>query len=263
MEDKELQLENGNYTRIINKSLDELVKIPLLGVELAICLFVVRKTWGYNKTSDQISITQFEHGVKRSRPTVVKALKNLQLVNILQLVKVGSSKSQSSEWKFNKYYKKWTFNNPLVKPPELVKYNDPTSKEKLSQLVKIPKHTKNNTKNNIQKKVAQAPTPSLITKYFFKGVHDLKEKVESKEAVHTRRFLQELETKYPEADKSTIWKEIKKFHDYWTELNGSGTKQKWQTEKTFQVERRLVTWFGRIETFTSLPIKNSTEVVQL
>lgn len=155
MEDKELQLENGNYTRIVNKVLDELVKVSLLGVELSICIFVIRKTWGYNKTSDQISISQIEQGVKRSRPTVVKALKNLQLVNILQLVKVGSSKSQSSEWKFNKHYTKWTFNNKLVNTPELVKYNDPTSKEKLSQLVKTPKHTKDNTKEK-QKKVILA-----------------------------------------------------------------------------------------------------------
>jgi len=262
MEEKDLQLENGNYTRIVNKVLDELVKIPLLGVELSICIFVIRKTWGYSKKSDQISISQFEKGVKRSRPTIVKALKNLQLVNILQLVKVGSSKSQSSEWKFNKMYKEWTFNNKLVNTPELVKYNDPTSKEKLSQLVKTPKHTKDNTKDNIQKKEeVNLPSDkneldlSILTKTFFKGVQDLrtsqneKRPVESEEGKITQKFLKELQEKYPDAPKDLLWTEIQKFERYWTEKNKTGKQQLWEMNKTFEVDRRLVTWFGRIKSF--------------
>lgn len=268
MEDKELQLESGNYTRIVNKVLDELVKIPLLGVELSICIFVIRKTWGYNKKSDQISISQFEQGIKRSRPTVVKALKNLQLVNILQLVKVGSSKSQSNEWKFNKKYKEWAFNDKLVNIPELVKYNDPTSKEKLSQLVKIPKHTKDNTKYNIQKKervnsphtkkneiIKVDRTPSILTKTFFKGVQDLRESakekkpVTSEEGKTTQMFLKELQTKYPDAPKDLLWTEIQKFERYWTEKNKTGKKELWEMQKTFEVDRRLVMWFGRIKSF--------------
>lgn len=265
--DNELQLENGNYTRIVNKVLDELVKIPLLGVELSICIFVIRKTWGYSKKSDQISISQFEKGVNRSRPTIVKALKNLQLVNILQLVKVGSSKIQSSEWKFNKKYKEWAFNTKLVNIPELVKYNDPTSKEKLSQLVKTPKHTKDNTKDNIQKKgrvnspntqnevVKVERTPAILTKTFFKGVQDLRRSqaekipVESEEGKITQKFLKELQEKYPEAPKNVIWGEIQKFERYWTEKNKTGKKELWEMQKTFEVDRRLVTWFGRVKGF--------------
>ncbi len=266
MEDKDLQLENGNYTRIVNKVLDELVKIPLLGVELSICIFVIRKTWGYTKKSDQISISQFEQGVKRSRPTVVKALKNLQLVNILQLVKVGSSKSQSSEWKFNKKYKEWAFNKQPVNIPELVKYNDPTSKEKLSQLVKTPKHTKDNTKDKQKKERVNSPLaqnevveieriPAIITNTFFKGIQDLREsskdkkQVESDEGKITQKFLKELQVKYPDAPKDLLWSEIQKFERYWTEKNKTGRKQLWEMQKTFEVDRRLVTWFGRIKSF--------------
>lgn len=151
--DKELQIEGGNYTRIVNKIIDELVKTPLLGAELSICFFVIRKTYGYHKKEDEISLSQFEEGVKRSRPTVVKALKNLQLVNILQLVKVGNSKMASNIWKFNKYYKTWQ----LVKPSQLVKNRAPTSKEKLFQLVKTPLHTKDNTKDNTKDIAGEAP----------------------------------------------------------------------------------------------------------
>ncbi len=40
--------------------------------------------------------------------------------------------------------------------------------------------------------------------------------------------------------------EFAKFVSYWTELNGTGKKQKWQLQKTFEVRRRLATWFANI-----------------
>lgn len=39
--------------------------------------------------------------------------------------------------------------------------------------------------------------------------------------------------------------ELIKFSAYWTELNGAGTKMRWQMEKTFEIRRRLKTWFDR------------------
>jgi hypothetical protein len=51
-----------------------------------------------------------------------------------------------------------------------------------------------------------------------------------------------------------VKREIKAFINYWTELNGTGKKQRWQMEKVFQVKRRLATWFGRSSQF-----KNSKE----
>ena len=44
-------------------------------------------------------------------------------------------------------------------------------------------------------------------------------------------------------------REIGKFIGYWTELNPSGTKQRWQMQKTFEVNKRLATWFGNSEKF--------------
>lgn len=39
--------------------------------------------------------------------------------------------------------------------------------------------------------------------------------------------------------------EISKFVSYWTEPNKSGTKQRWEMEKTFDLNRRIRTWFDR------------------
>jgi hypothetical protein len=43
--------------------------------------------------------------------------------------------------------------------------------------------------------------------------------------------------------------EIKKFVMYWTELNSTGKKQRWEMEKTFEVKRRLTTWFAKVSQF--------------
>lgn len=49
--------------------------------------------------------------------------------------------------------------------------------------------------------------------------------------------------------KELVISEFDKFILYWTELNGSGTKQRWQQQSTFEVKRRLVTWLGKFNSF--------------
>ena len=43
--------------------------------------------------------------------------------------------------------------------------------------------------------------------------------------------------------------EIDRFVMYWTEPNKSGTKERWELEKTFDVKRRLLNWFRNINKF--------------
>ena len=88
-------------------------------------------------------------------------------------------------------------------------------------------------------------TPQTIAKDFFKGVSDL---IEGKSSPALQEQLNKI------ADdrlvpKEILWAEIKKFHYFWTELNGTGKKQRWQMEKTFEVNRRLITWFSRCKDF--------------
>lgn len=143
MNNEELQVESGNFTRIINPLIEELIKLPFKGCELAVALFIIRKTYGFNKTKDEISLTQFQLGLARSRQTIVTALKNLQLVNVARLVKQGDSKKHSNCWEINKYYNTWE----LVKLPRLVKRKGSTSLTEGPQLVYIPRHTIDNTKD--------------------------------------------------------------------------------------------------------------------
>lgn len=102
-----LQVENGNFTRIVNPLIDRLLLIPFKGCELAVALFIIRKTYGYHKTQDEISLQQICKGINKSKPTVLVALKNLQLVKLALLVKQGNTKGDCNIWKINKYHDTW------------------------------------------------------------------------------------------------------------------------------------------------------------
>lgn len=138
----ELQVENGHFTRIVNPLLENLIKVPFKGCELSIAIFIIRKTYGFNKIEDEISISQIMQGVNRSRQTVVTGLKNLQLVNILRLVKKGNAKGVSNIWAINKYYNTWK----VVNMVRLVKRNVKPSLMEAQNLVKTGRHTKDITK---------------------------------------------------------------------------------------------------------------------
>lgn len=97
----------------------------------------------------------------------------------------------------------------------------------------------------------KTPPPSHKAIQFFMGVQHLRDKKTSLEADEVRDFLLSLTNKYPKVSKQTMWEEIRKFEMYWTELNATGTKERWQKEPTFQVERRLVTWFSKKKEFSS------------
>lgn len=146
MTKEELQVENGNFTRIINPLIDNLIKVPFKGCEVAVALFIIRKTYGFNKKQDEISLSQFEEAVGRSRHTVIKALKNLQLVNIVTLVQKGSMKGDGNIWRINKYIDTWRVVNTVT----LVQRRGKPSAIRTPNLVHTVPHTKdikNNTKD--------------------------------------------------------------------------------------------------------------------
>lgn len=141
------QRENG-FTPIANELLEKIISSGLNGTELAIVFHIIRKTYGYSKKEDEISLSQFLLAIPTTKQTIVTALNNLQLVKIVRLVKKGTSKNSSNLWVINKDYDTWQ----LVKKSRLVKKNKSTSKDFHIQLVKKTRHTKEIYKRNIQKK---------------------------------------------------------------------------------------------------------------
>jgi len=119
-----VQKEKG-YTGIANELLESLVKADLLGSEFRIVLFVIRKTYGFQKKYDIISLTQFEKGTGVGRPTIVKGLKNLLDKRILVKTPLPNGKHAFS---YQKDYDKW-----VVKAGKLVKWKGVFGKDALTE----------------------------------------------------------------------------------------------------------------------------------
>lgn len=75
-------------------------------------------------------------------------------------------------------------------------------------------------------------TPAEISKSFFEG------------GKHYDDIREEMEIKVPQP---LLDVELKKFNLYWTEPNKSGTRVRWEQQNTFDVRRRLITWFARMK----------------
>lgn len=135
MSKADLQVENGNFTRIVNPLIEQLIQIPFRGCELAIAMFVIRKTYGYQKKKDSISLSQFCVGTKRSRQTVIVAIRNLELSNIL--VKTARPYATNT-YEINKYYDTWK----VGKTARLVKRRHGGSQYGSPKVVKTARHTK-------------------------------------------------------------------------------------------------------------------------
>lgn len=101
---------------------------------------------------------------------------------------------------------------------------------------------KENKVNNNIKEIVKEKTPSNIAKEFLSSAEKQNEIVE--------QLIQS--GCNPDIAKS----EVQKFVDYWTEQNKSGTKQRWELEKTFEVGRRLKTWFRNYENFNPSQTKS-------
>lgn len=247
MDNQELQVENGSYTRIVNKIIDDLAGANLLGSEFRIVLCVIRKTYGFNKKSDRISLSQFEKATGLSHPTVNKALKNL--VKMALLVKTASL-----QYSFNKYSKTW-----VVNTASLVKHNGVGSKARLTSIGKAVltktgkavlthKRQKDILKDNTKER-EQARSPNQISESFF-----------SNSGGEVDKVVEMLKGKgVPE---TVARSELDKFIRYWTERNGTGTRERWQMEKTFEVRQRLTTWIQKVRDFSKPPNQRTRKILK-
>lgn len=150
---------------IPNSVVDELMA-DMSGVELKCYLFVVRKTKGWNKECDAISLTQFVKFTGSGKTAVVDALKNL--VDLGLLVKKTGVRNTS-------VYAINSFGNQTSSESELVQKTNSTSSESELVTSSESEHTKNNninttTKNkNNNTRTAKTNVKELLAEY---GVTD-------------------------------------------------------------------------------------------
>jgi phage replication O-like protein O len=94
------QLENG-YTMVANEILEALAKIKLSPNESRILWLIIRKTYGWHKKTDWISLSQIVEGTGIAKPNVCRTLKSLTSRNII----VRPDRKYVG---FQKDYTKWT-----------------------------------------------------------------------------------------------------------------------------------------------------------
>ena len=99
----DIQVENGNYTRIHNEILETLMRTHLSPLEFKLVLAIFRKTYGYHKTSDIITASQFREMTGASKVAILSALDNLTRLKVINRESVG----QMYRYGYNKYHDQW------------------------------------------------------------------------------------------------------------------------------------------------------------
>lgn len=101
----------AEYTPIPDDILESMIRCKLSGSQHAIILFVLRKTFGWKKNSDEISISAFAENLNLTRVAVVKSLNALVERKILLRLSVGRHLFKSNEWAVNKNIEEWNSTN--------------------------------------------------------------------------------------------------------------------------------------------------------
>lgn len=104
---KDIQVENGGYTRIHNEILMQLVGAGLGKYELACVLYVIRMTYGYQRKDAVISLGEFAEAMRVDKAHVSRAIKSLVDRNIVKTRHEGNGRGRKSYYGYNKYTETW------------------------------------------------------------------------------------------------------------------------------------------------------------
>ncbi len=98
------QWETG-YTKIANEIMDALARIRIPGEARQVLDAILRKTYGWNKKQDEISLSQFKIMTGLSSVHIVRARKKLLKMNIITVTQKGNEKALI--YRFQKNYDRW------------------------------------------------------------------------------------------------------------------------------------------------------------
>ena len=98
------QVENG-YTKIANAIMDALIAVDLSGQDFKITLLVVRKTYGFHKSEDSISLSQMMAATGMGKIRCSQVVNRLQLMNLLTVTE--NINGIGKKYKFNKNFESW------------------------------------------------------------------------------------------------------------------------------------------------------------
>jgi len=146
------QLENG-YIKIANDIYDAFCRTRISGEERQILDCILRKTYGWNKCEDAISISQFADMTGIQKPHIIRAIKGLLAKNIISVANIGNgiAKNGNDKTKVYKFIKDYAAWRPLPKKATLPKMAIGVAKNGNPSLPKMVPTKDTNTKDTIQK----------------------------------------------------------------------------------------------------------------
>lgn len=132
------QKENG-FTSIANEILEHLSQPGINGSEYRVLIFLLRKTYGFHKKTDKISLSQFQKGTGMKRANVVETIKSLVVKRLLL--------KEKNLYSFNKNWEQWVVVKRLPPVVKSILPSSQTTTKTSSQLTTYKRKKETNTKD--------------------------------------------------------------------------------------------------------------------
>lgn len=166
------QKENG-YTPIANELLEAMAKCNCFGFSNGqIVWAILRKTYGWNKKEDKISLSQLGEMTGLSRRTIIYTLQELEAKKILFIIREKQGKlNKVNLIKFNKDYETWVVQNSalqVIKNREKAKISSAKLRTLKRGSAKLGKRV---VQNSVKNGNSFAPTKETIQKTYTKDIY--------------------------------------------------------------------------------------------
>lgn len=145
------QIEEG-YTPIANEIIEALMRVNLSAYESRVLWFLFRKTYGWDKKTDWITLSQFSKCIGLDRRLIHRAIKEL---SSKKMIVIERDDGLRLRYGFQKNYEKWVLSS---KKMTVIDSDDGLSSKEMIGLSSIQIHTKDNsTKETITKERIKPP----------------------------------------------------------------------------------------------------------
>jgi len=239
---------NKLYNGEMNKMTDTELRVVLI-VTRATLGWIANKQTGMRKKEDWISHTQLIKKSGRSSRAISMAVNSCVQQNWIETRtedgKLLKTPQERKSYGKRIYYRlgeifldKLTIEtNAMVDEPSQI------TTQTIANNDTKPSQPLRTTKESITKEILQKrePTPSQKMLLFLKDESEFNR-------------IAKLEAEKRKLPLNVTIKALRDFQDFWSELNSSGKKQRWQFNKTFELNRRIATWFRRAEEYGEIQI---------
>lgn len=103
---EDVQIEDGHYFPIHNAIMETLAVARFTATEFRALMFLLRKTYGYQKKEDAISLTQWAEGTNSDKGQIANVLAGLVRKQVIYC-KLSDHARKGHTWGFNKYFEQW------------------------------------------------------------------------------------------------------------------------------------------------------------